>query len=363
MGAGKYYNQNQGGRSTRRFDRQAHTTFYQQENSGRIKCKRPTSKHIRSPCTTAQLQLRLVPRLSGSFGTEAPSTTHILASGWPGQWVYPVTNRLLLQAGGRICTNMTIQTSSPRWRRYRHPGLANGVWYQRAARRAPASGPGKEHDYSQQNQRFSLSISRDRHNLKFGINTQQGIESWGPSRSITVPAPLIHPAMAYRSHEWRRRSLGGVAVRPLREDQWVVKRATLNLACASTISMLRAGADPRAGPFVGSSVSTGSLTRATSGCQPPAGAAYDLFGNGKTALKASVGRYVQSLGAIREPDQPGERDRAEHEPDLDTDLNGNYAPDCDLINRAGNGSAEPSTMRRSGRSGRTGGLRRRAIGI
>jgi hypothetical protein len=70
---------------------------------------------------------------------------------------------------------------------------------------------------------------------------------------------------------------------------------------------------------------------------PRVGASYDLFGNGRTALKASFGRYVGVLGT----------DLASANNPINTsvnsvvrtwnDTNGNYVPDCDLGNFTGNG--------------------------
>jgi hypothetical protein len=63
---------------------------------------------------------------------------------------------------------------------------------------------------------------------------------------------------------------------------------------------------------------------------PRLGVSYDLFGDGKTAVKATVGRYI-SGGSLASNVNPvntsvNQATRAW------TDLNGNYVPDCDFTN-------------------------------
>ena len=60
---------------------------------------------------------------------------------------------------------------------------------------------------------------------------------------------------------------------------------------------------------------------------PRLGVAYDLFGNGKTALKASVGKYMLTAGTVGNP--AGITNTVTR---AWTDANGNFNPDCDLLN-------------------------------
>ena len=74
---------------------------------------------------------------------------------------------------------------------------------------------------------------------------------------------------------------------------------------------------------------------------PRVGAAYDLFGNGKTAIKGGINRYVAGastgVASLYGPTATSSTTRNW------TDSNGNFFPDCDLKN---GGGAEPDGHRR-----------------
>ena len=78
---------------------------------------------------------------------------------------------------------------------------------------------------------------------------------------------------------------------------------------------------------------------------PRMGVAYDVFGNGKTAIKANLGKYLEGAGVsnnwananptLRMPGTGG-RSVPLGVTRTWTDANGNFVPDCDLLNPLAN---------------------------
>jgi len=130
---------------------------------------------------------------------------------------------------------------------------------------------------------------------------------------------------------------GGVFV----QDRWTISRLTASLGLRydfyrtsyPTQTMGPNAYTPnRNVTFQGADVA--SLNDVT----PKLGVAYDLFGNGRTALKASLNKYVQQMsygGTFGETATPPLR-TVQNVTRSWTD-NGNFVPDCDLLNLQANG--------------------------
>jgi hypothetical protein len=133
------------------------------------------------------------------------------------------------------------------------------------------------------------------------------------------------------------------------QDRWTINRLTLNMGLRYD-QYIGGYPDQNIGPafflpnrsFNFSELTTNNLKDFT----PRVQAGYDLFGNGKTALKASIGKYVLATTTSGNPAPTGaatQTTRAWNDnmyPAGDP-RNGNFSPDCDLFNGATNGECGP----------------------
>ncbi|HTI42533.1 MAG TPA: TonB-dependent receptor [Vicinamibacterales bacterium] len=131
------------------------------------------------------------------------------------------------------------------------------------------------------------------------------------------------------------------------QDRWTIRRATVSYGLrydhfASSFPEQRIGP----APLVPNRNFTLPETDGVSwhDISPRAGVAYDLFGNGKTAVKGSFGKYVEGQ-ALRGSDanvifgdglNPAQRVVTSATRSW-SDRNVNFRPDCDLLNFAANG--------------------------
>jgi hypothetical protein len=264
---------------------------------------------------------------------------------WLGQanWSAPLSNRTLIEAGATL----TVQASTRR----RDPGVASDLsaitdrnlipstW------RAPADGYGGTRN-NQSNYRAAVSYVTGRHAFKFGLTLQHMWRVTGADHNNSVnytfntgaPTELTQFAEPATFSERVNYNLGLYA-----QDQWTVRRLTLNLGLRA--DFLNSQVDAQhlpAGLLIGErNFAAIKNVPNWSDLSPRLGVAYDLFGSGKTVLKATLARYVQgeSYGIAREVNPllstVGSTTRSWN------DHNGNFTPDCDLRNIAQNGECGP----------------------
>jgi hypothetical protein len=267
-------------------------------------------------------------------------------------WSYPMTNRLLFEAGNTslIFDYPTIpsedlptginQISVLEATGYTVDGVVvpGGFRY-----RSAAGGWRYGHKISKQsNQKFAMSYVTGSHSLKVGMQIMEGWRHFyqEPNGSMdyvfSVGSPLLltQYATPLVDDERLKAHLGIYA-----QDQWTINRLTLNLGLR--FDYLNAGVPETnlpEGLFVPARrFDAVDCLPCWSDINPRIGAAYDLFGTGKTAVKFNIGRYVGGeavdIASANHPVNASVNSATRTWGDTDRD----YVPDCDLRNPLRNG--------------------------
>jgi hypothetical protein len=227
------------------------------------------------------------------------------------KWTSPLSSRLLLEVGQSLAVQTFNFTYQPEngpldiQRRNASTGL-----------RTTASNTAPYHYFSQiWNTVANISYVTGSHNIKFGLNHQAGYETsqiephgdtsllnyTNNTAGVATPASATLLSTPFTRQENLNANLGLFA-----QDKWTLNRLTASYGARYDYFNASTPAQSAvAGRFISAAADAARKAIAPVQCLPcwndwtiRAGASYDLFGTGKTALKFSVGKFLgqQALG-------------------------------------------------------------------
>jgi hypothetical protein len=227
-------------------------------------------------------------------------------------WTYPLTGRLLLWAGVTHQFNkanrMTEGFGTEADRSILE--LSNNFRYNAPGSSLILPNSWGTQDSLQSNQNVSLSYTPSGHLVKVGFTTMEGIQEKdsriADSMSFTFRDRLPQSITLWATPYYWKTRVDYLSV--FAEDQWTLDRLTLSLGLR--YDGLRGSVPAQhlpAGPFVPErNFEAVENTPDFNDINPRVGAAFDLLGNGRTAVKGSLSRTVifQAPGGLTQQNNP-----------------------------------------------------------
>jgi hypothetical protein len=270
---------------------------------------------------------------------------------WQGDWAAPMTNRVLFE-GAFLRQDLFASRPATGLNPFLPPGtpLLNSVLEQSTNLRYRASiGGGTNTGVALSRTvfgRVSMSYVTGAHAMKVGVNYGTGSQR---SSRISVDS-----AMDFRFNNGvpNRLTLRATPIQVdtdidadhglFAQDKWTIRRLTVNVGLRYDYLHI-AYPETHVGPGEFAPNRDVTFPKADGvhwhDMSPRTGLSYDLFGDGKTALKVTLNKYMDYQGASG----PFGRESAPSAgivPSTSrtwTDANGNFVPDCVLLNPAANG--------------------------
>jgi len=310
---GAFFNATQGGHVwTKDLSRRGYREDYNQDNSGRITWQATSKDKIAYYGNLGQ-QCVCFLAISRTLAPEATLNNHLPENHLSqATWNRVQNNRMLFEGGFSYLHNPFSFRLSPGgshsdiphieattgevWNAFPSGGLPYNDYD------GPGGGPAQA---GQQNARFALSYVTGEHAFKVGMSWAHGlveqngkaneVPGFGPAAFILFRgAPIL--INIFSNPKYNRVDFQNVGV--YAQDLWRIGKMTLNLGVRFDMfdgwSPTQTTPDTAFGPgFTTQRIEDTPTWRDVS---PRIGVAYDLAGDGKTAIKASAGRYIAAAG-------------------------------------------------------------------
>lgn len=263
-------------------------------------------------------------------------------------WTMPATGRLLIEAGGSFSVQRIHRAAQPESTEPAIRDVATGLGYRGISTLAHEAYVHLRQEVDNLNGRASLAYVTGRHAFKAGVTllaARDRILGAGNNGDVSYavldgrPIQVTYWALPYLIDFHNRPRLGVFA-----QDQWTLRRVTINAGLRYDYLASGYADQPQpAGQFVPHPRQVpGAQVVGWSDLNPRLGLAWDLRGDGRTALKASLSRYVL------QPDVPPGRAldpvlTSLTNPRAWTDRNGDFEVQGDPRDPAANGELGPST--------------------
>jgi hypothetical protein len=325
----------------------AHTDNLQRSGAGRITWQAsPRNKvtatfDIQNNCVCHQQNTLQAP--------EAQFLWHFYPS-WIGQvtWSMPISSKLLVEAAGGAAISWWDAYLQPEVGRNNIPVTEASTGYQYGM--GTPRNPDRDERY---NQRVSMSYATGTHNIKVGMVMEELFADYGigfiPNSGYNQSDYIVDLAYTFLNQkptsitEYSRPFVTKDRVKPdlgiFAQDQWTIKRATFNYGLRfDYFSGFVPAQDTAATRFIPARhFDQVNDIPNLKDISPRVGLAYDLFGNGRTAIKASIGRYVSKEGTGLADALNPINTSVNSVTRTWGDANGNFTPDCNLSNPLQNG--------------------------